>query len=1123
MIKKLHNKALKLLLVSCGFLLNTTSSNAQSLLSEKGKTQLQKDWLFQIDNKVNKSIITKELSYTKKMIARLSKKYKKLNFSQELEKIANLETKLATATNEDLKSLFFQLKTIKRNVMFSNPAINFNKLLFIDQPYPLNDKYGSWAGGPREWGHEARHRNGLSALSGGKLLVLNGLSPDGKVTNLIANKFGALYRPDVSYDGKKIVFCFKPEEDKAYHIYEINVDGTGFKQLTFGDYDDLDPIYLPDGKLMFSTTRGNSYIRCMPQTASFQLARCDADGKNIYMISRNNECDFTPSVMNDGRVLYTRWEYTDKALWRVQSLWATNPDGTNTVHVWGNQSIWPDMLSEARQIPNSSRLLFTANGHHGWFDGSIGIVDPEKGMNYPQGLTQVTTEVAWPETGRGPQDKPEKKDYHKSGKFYAYKTPYPLSEELFLVSARTGGHLYNQKNDPKTYFSLYLMDTSGNKELIYKGDKNVYHVIPLKARKRPPVLPDRVIWPKIDNSKKDITVADGILYSQNIFENADDIPRDKAKYLRIIEMDPKTYTSWRKQAQHDGPSVGISQAETVKRILGTIPIEKDGSIYFKLPAGKAVYFQVLDKDYQCIKNMRSFTGVMPGEIRGCVGCHEGQTNAPSVAMVKGKKGFGIAFRKAPATITPPPWDETIGYERFVQPLLDKYCVSCHDGSNLKATKAINLKFRDSGRRPRADVKLSDKPLFTQPYVDLVGGGIGWHKNQAKKNKLGATSNNIAGVLVVEGYAIQDPDSLKTLPAYSAFSPVSKLVKIAASGKHHKVKMTNDDLRRLRAWVDCNGPYLGLEEIRKMNDPILPNVERVSVRPRVGTAPTINRFNLRQDGDSLKTAGVKVKTFFDNLKLNDWTKGRKIEIVKAVYGANDKTKNVTEKLRKHLIGKPYIVMTNYNSFFGGDPAPRIKKTLKVIYSVDGVENEMIFPENGFIYLEEPKKKVSKKKGKAIMNKDTTIVIGADDWGKSLKDAVKKHLETLGYTIIDANDLHKENSNYFEIATVAAKKIQSDQADYGVLFCGTGMGMSIVANKHNGVIAAVVESPFGAKMARAVNNANVLTMGGMIMSEHQAIMATDNFLNTNLADGLEQFKGFLGEAVQKVDNIDDVNRK
>ena len=140
---------------------------------------------------------------------------------------------------------------------------------------------------------------------------------------------GSFWRPDVSFDAQKVVFCFKPHNEKSFHLYEINVDGSGLVQLTDGLYDDFDPIYLQDDQhILFSTTRGHTYVRCMPPTNAFVLARCDRDGKNIYLISANNEPDYLPSVMNDGRVIYTRWEYTDKPLWRAQKLWTINPDGT---------------------------------------------------------------------------------------------------------------------------------------------------------------------------------------------------------------------------------------------------------------------------------------------------------------------------------------------------------------------------------------------------------------------------------------------------------------------------------------------------------------------------------------------------------------------------------------------------------------------------------------------------------------------------------------------------------------------------------------------------------------------------------------------------------------------------
>ncbi|MDP7108208.1 MAG: hypothetical protein QGH41_14090, partial [Roseibacillus sp.] len=190
---------------------------------------------------------------------------------------------------------------------------------------------------------------------------------------------------------------------------------------------------------------------CGPDFPAYILARCDADGKNIYIISQNSEPDYLPSLLNDGRVVFSRWEYTDKEQKRVQSLWTVNPDGTNVTAFWGNQSVWPDHLAEPRPIPGSRRVMFVGVGHHQWFNGSIGIVDPSKGLNYPKGLTKVTGDLKWAEVGDGPTPAPiENKSYRPAGKFTAYKTPYPLSTEDFLVSAKRGGK-----------FNLYLMDVHG--------------------------------------------------------------------------------------------------------------------------------------------------------------------------------------------------------------------------------------------------------------------------------------------------------------------------------------------------------------------------------------------------------------------------------------------------------------------------------------------------------------------------------------------------------------------------------------------------------------------------------------------------------------------------------------
>ena len=743
----------------------------------------------------------------------------------------------AKAGDPAATALYMKLRAIKRKIVLKNPLIDFTRILAIDNDQSSASRKGVWAheGLYRSWNHETLHRTGQFVNGTGRLIVINGLDPEAETTDLVGEGKGFFWRPELSYDGKKVIFCMKPKDDRAFHIYEIGADGTGFKQLTFGDYDDIDPMYTPEGKIIFITTRGNTYVRCLPSTPSPVLARCDGDGKNIYIISRNNEPDFLPSMLNDGRVLYTRWEYTDKALWRVQSLWTTNPDGTGTSVFWGNQSVWPDHVTEARAIPGSDKVMFTGVGHHQWFNGCVGIIDPSKGRNYPKGLYKVTQHLRWPESGDGPGDPKLPVAYQKAGNYRAYKSPYPLSEEYFLVSANATGA-----------FKLYLMDVYGNMELLYAGRKNILHAIPLKARKKPRLLLDTVDWPKIGKDYK--PVKPGVLYSNNVFEGAG-IPEGLVKHMRIIEMDPKTYSTWLKTVQHDGPAVAPHHPETVKRILGTIPVEKDGSISFKLPAGKAVYFQLLDDQYRCVQTMRSFTGVMPGEVRGCVGCHEQQDTIPSNTT------RSIAQKKGPVAITPAPWgDESVGYKRFVQPILDKNCGRCHQGDkNAKARKALDMTFRD-GRsvrfRGRAGHRKTDASPFAEPYLTFVSGGTAWGRG---KNKI-----TLAGGFVVEGYGTIDPASLKTLKPMSVFSYKSKLLKNATSGKHNKVKIDPASQRRLTAWIDANCPYLGEEEIRAMGDPQFAHIDTLKLRPRVKTAPEINRFNIRQDGDSTAVAEESMK-------------------------------------------------------------------------------------------------------------------------------------------------------------------------------------------------------------------------------------------------------------------------
>jgi len=390
----------------------------------------------------------------------------------------------------------------------------------------------------------------------------------------------------------------------------IVLDGSGLRQLTDSDYDDIDPIYLPDGHIMFTTTRGNTYVRCGPYIYSYVLARCDADGQNVYLVSTNSEPDFVPALLDDGRVVYSRWEYSDKDQNRVQSLWTTNQDGTGTAVLWGNQSIWPDHPAEPRPIPGSGRVMFTGVGHHNWFNGSVGIIDPKKGSNYPRGVTRVTWDLPWAEVGSPPGDICESPQYHASGRYSGYLGAYPISAEDFLVSAKG----LNDK------FRVYLMDLHGNRELIYEGVYNAWYAIPIRPRPVPPSQRDLVDWP--GTGENCTAKKPGMFYNSDVYQGVPELPRGSVKFLRVFQQDAKTYSTWEKQFVFSGPAVSAVQTEAVKRIVSVVPVEEDGSAYFEAPAGESLFFQLLDGHYRALHTMRSFSGVMPGERRACVGCHE---------------------------------------------------------------------------------------------------------------------------------------------------------------------------------------------------------------------------------------------------------------------------------------------------------------------------------------------------------------------------------------------------------------------------------------------------------------------------------------------------------------------
>ena len=388
----------------------------------------------------------------------------------------------------------------------------------------------------------------------------------------------------------------------------------------------------------------------MPPTNAFVLARCDRDGKNVYLISANNEPDYLPSVMNDGRVIYTRWEYTDKPLWRAQKLWTINPDGTQVLHYWGNQSVWPDLMKDARSIPGSRRVMFTGSAHHNWFSGSVGIIDPDGGYNFPDGITKVTADVAWPEVGNGPVD--------------------PIECAATITAAattrRTTRRIRSSEQD-------FLVSAERGRQVRAVPDGRVRQSR-ADLRRREQHLPRHAAEAASEAA-------------------ADQRPRGlagsraAARLRRTASFSAATCTRARRRSCGARPSTCACCTSTPRRTrTGTSgptsrparwsrPCSPKGSSgcwapcrsrpTARWPSAPRRAWRCTSScwtsSYRALQTMRSFVGLMPGERRGCLGCHEGHSRAPQVDLKS------LAVTKEPPTITPPPWGERHGQLPALRP------------------------------------------------------------------------------------------------------------------------------------------------------------------------------------------------------------------------------------------------------------------------------------------------------------------------------------------------------------------------------------------------------------------------------------------------------------------------
>ena len=708
-------------------------------------------------------------------------------------------------------------------------SFDFDKLAFIKRfTYQSSHYYADFIDGCKYYG--------------GSLCVLN--VKTGKVTDLLPkmNK-GIFGRLDVSFDAKKILFDWKADIETGFYIYEVNVDGSGLRQLTFPPkneealkkkyrthkgrnwcrhampYDahksateDMHPCYLPDGGIAFISTRCRFGILCdgPDRLVTTVVYRMDKDGKNMEKLTNSAVSEASPSVMFDGRIIYTRWEYVDKGAVSVKCLWSMRPDGTATVEVAGQEIAFPDSFIHARQIPGApNKIVFVGAPHCPQSGvGTILVVDTNKNIRQREAYTYITpnSDVRAEGGFHFMIDGKWKGDRSGSaGKLYM--DPYPLSEKKFLVSMKPSGVPWIQKDA----WRLCVLDDKGNDSELYRDpDISCWQPYPLKPRKVPPV-PVSPIDDKLAEKKlARINVSD-------VYMGLTGVKRGTIKYLRINEQLSRPWRARRfwggdvAYQQHAVISRGGHHAP--KAQWGIVPVESDGSAHFLVPADRNIFFQALDENYMEVQRQRTYINYRPGESRTCIGCHEPYGSAPAAA---GK--LSIALKRPPSIAGPQPGEKTgrrtLFYPVDVQPILDKHCVKCHT--------------RKDGKKPKGGLILTGEPtnLFSVSYEQLTQGSLRkvkkkfmWYigENYPKTGNVKSVGPRTLGSHSSVLVAMLAPGKVKLAdPADAKFA--AELIK-----KHdRKYKLTQAELVTLITWVDSNaqfyGSYWGRRNVRYKDHP-----------------------------------------------------------------------------------------------------------------------------------------------------------------------------------------------------------------------------------------------------------------------------------------------------------------
>jgi len=665
----------------------------------------------------------------------------------------------AEPSEPERKALYLDACWLSRKIAFCNPLLDLDRLLFVKR----HDSGGVF--------HMCDQFYGCNAKPGGGLYVLSDPFGDNpQLTNLLADSVvergrlrgrtlagGSFLSPELSFDGRTILFAYSECQAKqtytwgptiSQHLFLFNADGSGLVQLTDGDPDDFDPCLLPNGRIAFISLRRGGFLRCGRHCPVYTLFSMGPKGDGILPLSHHETHEWQPSVDNNGMLVYSRWDYVDRDTNIAHHLWTCYPDGRDPRSFHGNyperRESRPWMELSIRAIPGSDKYVAVTGAHHGHAFGSLVLIDPSLDDDGAMSqLTRLTPDVPFPEAEGRPIPN-----------FMCYGTPWPLSEDDYLcvydAAAKNRG--------------LYWIDRFGNRELLYRDPEiSCLSPIPLRPRPTPPVIPTVDGTPAgafVPNYKRAL----GTLSVLNVYDSDFDWPQGtKITDLRLIQLLPKT------TPPPNEPRIGVANQTNARAVLGTVPVETDGSAHFEAPAGAPIYFQALDARGLAVQSMRSVTYIHPGERLTCHGCHEPkrQTRSPAATLP-------AALTRAPSRVSPEvEGANPFNYVRLVQPALDRNCVSCH-----QQKKALDL----TGAVEKG---------FTRSYNNLAGEyGFYYHVSN------GSINQGVHG-------------GVRSVPGQ--FGARASALLRYLDERHHGVKLSAEDFHRVTLWLDCNSEFFGAYE------------------------------------------------------------------------------------------------------------------------------------------------------------------------------------------------------------------------------------------------------------------------------------------------------------------------